>query len=38
MPLAVIKSVTELASLADVPAAVALCFATGTGPTDSTRE
>lgn len=29
MPLAVIKSVTELASLAGVPAEVALCFATG---------
>jgi enamidase len=29
MPLAVIKSVTELASLADMPAAVAICFATG---------
>jgi enamidase len=29
MPLAVIKSVTELASLAGLPAAVALCFATG---------
>jgi enamidase len=29
MPLAVIKSVTELASLGDVPAAVAICFATG---------
>ena len=29
MPLAVIKSVTELASLAAVPAEVALCFATG---------
>jgi enamidase len=29
MPLAVIKSVTELASLGAVPAALALCFATG---------
>lgn len=29
MPLAVIKSVTEIASLAPVPAEVALCFATG---------
>lgn len=29
MPLAVIKSVTELASLAALPAEVALCFATG---------
>ncbi len=29
MPLAVIKSVTELASVGDVPGEVALCFATG---------